>query len=126
MAARGIDVQGITHVINYELPDDVEVYTHRSGRTGRAGNTGICMSIVHSREIGKLKQIERMVQVPFHKLEIPSGKDVCRKQFFQFMDKLLQADISHGDYETYVPMLEEKFADMSKEEVLKESGSNGV
>jgi ATP-dependent RNA helicase DeaD len=119
VAARGIDVVGITHVINYELPDDVEVYTHRSGRTGRAGNTGICMSIVHSREVGKIKQIERMVQVPFHKLEIPTGKDVCRKQFFHFMEKLLQADISHGDYETYVPMLEEKFADITKEEVLK-------
>jgi ATP-dependent RNA helicase DeaD len=119
VAARGIDVVGITHVINFELPDDVEVYTHRSGRTGRAGNTGICMSIVHSREIGKIRQIERMVQVPFHKLEIPTGKDVCRKQFFHFMEKLLQADISHGDYETYVPMLEEKFADVSKEEVLK-------
>lgn len=119
VAARGIDVQGITHVINYELPDDVEVYTHRSGRTGRAGNTGISLSIVHSREIGKLRQIERIVQVPFHKMEIPSGKDVCRKQFFSFMDKLLQADISHGDYETYVPMLAEKFADISKEEVLK-------
>ncbi len=119
VAARGIDVKDITHVINFELPDDIEVYTHRSGRTGRAGNTGICMSIVHSREIGKLRQIERMVQVTFHKLEIPSGKDVCRKQFFKFMDKLLSADISHGDYETYVPMLEEKFADVSKKEVLK-------
>jgi ATP-dependent RNA helicase DeaD len=119
VAARGIDVQGITHVINYELPDDVEVYTHRSGRTGRAGKTGVCMSIVHAREIGKIRQIERMVQVPFHKLEIPSGKDVCRKQFFYFMDKLLQTDISHGDYETYVPMLNEKFQDISKEEVLK-------
>ena len=119
MAARGIDVKDITHVINYELPDDVEVYTHRSGRTGRAGNTGICMSVVHSRELGKLKQIERTVQVSFHKLEIPTGKDVCRKQFFHFMDKLLQTDISHGDYETYVPMLEEKFSDISKEEVLK-------
>ena len=119
VAARGIDVSGITHVINYELPDDVEVYTHRSGRTGRAGNTGICLSIVHSREIGKLRQIERIVQVPFHKLEIPGGKDVCRKQFFYFMEKLLQADISHGDYESYVPMLAEKFADISKEEVLK-------
>lgn len=119
VAARGIDVQGITHVINYELPDDVEVYTHRSGRTGRAGNTGICMSIVHTRELYKLKQIQSMVQAPFHKLEIPSGKDVCRKQFFGFMDKLLQTDISHGDYETYVPMLEEKFANVSKEEVLK-------
>ena len=119
VAARGIDVKDITHVINFELPDDIEVYTHRSGRTGRAGNTGICMSIVHSREVGRLKQIERIVKVPFHKLEIPSGKDVCRKQFFHFMDKLLQTDISHGNYESYVPMLEEKFADISKEDVLK-------
>jgi ATP-dependent RNA helicase DeaD len=119
VAARGIDVQGITHVINYELPDDVEVYTHRSGRTGRAGKTGICMSIVHTREVGRIRQIERMIQVNFHKLEIPTGKDVCRKQFYYFMDKLLQADISHGDYETYLPMLQEKFADVSKEEVLK-------
>ncbi len=119
VAARGIDVKEITHVINYELPDDIEVYTHRSGRTGRAGSTGISLSIVHSREIGKLKQIERIAQASFHKMEIPSGKDVCRKQFFHFMEKLLQADISHGDYETYVPMLAEKFADISKEEVLK-------
>src|SRR5882757_8416826 len=119
VAARGIDVKDITHVINYELPDDMEVYTHRSGRTGRAGNTGICMSIIHSREIGRLRQIERIIQVPMHKLEIPTGKDVCRKQFFHFMDKLLQTDISHGDYESYVPMLAEKFADVSKEDVLK-------
>jgi ATP-dependent RNA helicase DeaD len=123
VAARGIDVQGITHVINYELPDDVEVYTHRSGRTGRAGNTGVCLSIINSRELGKIRQIERMVQVPFHKVEIPTGKDVCRKQFFHFMEKLLSADISHGDYETYVPMLEEKFADVSKEEILKRVAS---
>jgi ATP-dependent RNA helicase DeaD len=119
VAARGIDVQGITHVINYELPDDMEVYTHRSGRTGRAGKTGVCMSVVHSREIGRIRAIERMIASPFHKLEIPTGKDVCRKQFYYFMDKMLQADISHGDYETYMPMLEEKFADISKEEVLK-------
>ncbi|MFT3747627.1 MAG: DEAD/DEAH box helicase [Agriterribacter sp.] len=119
VAARGIDVQGITHVINYELPDDVEVYTHRSGRTGRAGNTGICMSIIHSREIGKIRQIERIVQVPFHKLEIPGGKDVCRKQFYHFMDNLLQLDIDDSSYEPYIPMLEEKFANVSKEEILK-------
>ncbi len=123
VAARGIDVKDITHVINYELPDDIEVYTHRSGRTGRAGNTGICMSVVHTREIGKLRQIERIVQAPFHKLEIPSGKDVCRKQFFKFMDNLLSADISHSGYEAYVPVLEEKFADISKEEVLKRVAS---
>ncbi|HVF80750.1 MAG TPA: DEAD/DEAH box helicase, partial [Flavisolibacter sp.] len=119
VAARGIDVVGITHVINFELPDDIEVYTHRSGRTGRAGKTGVCLSIVHSREIGRIRQIERMAQVPFNKLEIPTGKDVCRKQFFYFMDKLLSTDISHGDYETYLPMLSEKFTDVSKEEVLK-------
>lgn len=119
VAARGIDVQGITHVINYELPDDIEVYTHRSGRTGRAGKTGVCMSIVTSRETGRIRQIERMVQVPFHKLDIPSGKDVCRKQFFSFMDKLMQTDISHGDYETYLPALQEKFSSVSKDEILK-------
>lgn len=119
VAARGIDVKEITHVINYELPDDTEVYTHRSGRTGRAGSTGICMSIVHSREMYKLKSIERLIQNKFNKSEIPSGKEVCRKQFYSFMDKLLQTDISHGDYKTFLPMLQEKFADVSKEEVLQ-------
>ena len=108
VADRGIDVVGITHVI-----------THRSGRTGRAGNQGICISIVHAKEMYKFKQIERINNSQFHKLDIPSGKDVCRKQFFHFMEKLLSADISHGDYETYVPMLAEKFADVSKEDVLK-------
>jgi ATP-dependent RNA helicase DeaD len=119
VAARGIDVDGITHVINYELPDDMEVYTHRSGRTARAGKTGICISICHSRESYKVKQLERMVNATFHKLDVPSGKDVCRKQFFHFMDKLMQADISNGDYETYMADLQEKFADISKEEVLQ-------
>lgn len=119
VAARGIDVHGITHVINYELPDDVEVYTHRSGRTGRAGNTGICMTIIHTRELGKIRQIERMVQAPFHKLEIPLGKDVCRKQFYHFIDNLMQLDIEDDSFEPYLPMLEEKFADVSKQEILK-------
>lgn len=119
VAARGIDVKEITHVINYELPDDTEVYTHRSGRTGRAGSTGVCMSIVHAREIYKLRNIERFIQTKFNKSEIPSGKDVCRKQFYTFMDKLLQTDISSGEYATFLPMLEEKFADISKEEVLQ-------
>lgn len=119
VAARGIDVDGITHVINFELPDDMEVYTHRSGRTGRAGKTGICLSICHSRESYKIKSLERMINAQFHKVDVPSGKDVCRKQFFHFMDKLMQADVSHGDYETYMPDLMEKFADVSKEEVLQ-------
>jgi len=119
VAARGIDVEGITHVINYELPDDIEVYTHRSGRTARAGKSGICISICHSRESYKIKQLEKMTNALFHRLDIPSGKDVCRKQFFYFMDKLMQADISHGDYETYMPDLLKKFEDISKEEVLQ-------
>ncbi len=119
VAARGIDVDGITHVINYELPDDMEVYTHRSGRTGRAGKTGICLSICHSRETFKIRSLEKMVNAQFHKLDIPSGKDVCRKQFFAFMDKLISTDISHGDYETYLPDLMQKFAAVSKEEVLQ-------
>jgi ATP-dependent RNA helicase DeaD len=116
VAARGIDVDGITHVINYELPDDMEVYTHRSGRTGRAGKTGVCLSICHSRESYKIKSLERMINARFHKVDVPSGKEVCRKQFFHFMDKLMQADVSHGDYETFLPDLMIKFADVSKEE----------
>lgn len=119
VAARGIDVQGITHVINYELPDDPEVYTHRSGRTGRAGKSGICLSIVTSRDTYRIKQIERMNNTRFHKLDIPAGKDVCRKQFFHFIDRLLQAEISHGEYETYVPLLKEKFAHIDKEEIMQ-------
>jgi ATP-dependent RNA helicase DeaD len=119
VAARGIDVDGITHVINYELPDDIEVYTHRSGRTARAGKSGICISICHSRESFKIRQLEKITNATFHKLDIPSGKDVCRKQFFYFMDKLINADISNGDYETYMPDLQKKFEDVSKEEVLK-------
>ena len=119
VAARGIDVDGISHVINYELPDDIEVYTHRSGRTGRAGKTGICLSICHSRETFKIRTLEKMVNASFHKLDIPSGKDVCRKQFFHFMDKLISTDISNGDYETYLPDLMKKFENVSKEEVLQ-------
>jgi ATP-dependent RNA helicase DeaD len=119
VAARGIDVQGITHVINYELPDDSEVYTHRSGRTGRAGKSGLSVSIVTPKEAYRLKQVERLMNTKFHKMDIPSGKDVCRKQFFHFIDRLLQADISHGDYETYLPSLREKFANVDKEEILQ-------
>jgi ATP-dependent RNA helicase DeaD len=119
VAARGIDVTGITHVINYELPDDVEVYTHRSGRTGRAGASGISVSIVTPKEIYRLRQIERLLNARVHKMDIPSGKDVCRKQFFHFIDKMLQADISHGEYETYIPLLQEKFGSIAKEEILQ-------
>jgi len=119
VAARGIDVKDISHVINYELPDDPEVYTHRSGRTGRAGKSGVCISIVTQREAFRLRQIEKLINNKFHKMDIPSGKDVCRKQFFHFIDKMLNADISHGEYETYLPLLKEKFAHVEKEEILQ-------
>ncbi|WP_346237207.1 DEAD/DEAH box helicase [Niabella insulamsoli] len=119
VAARGIDVQGITHVINYELPDDTEVYTHRSGRTGRAGRSGVSLSIVTPKEVYRLRQIEKLVNTKFHKMDIPSGKDVCRKQFFHFIDKMLNTDISHGEYETYLPVLKEKFEGVEKEEILQ-------
>jgi ATP-dependent RNA helicase DeaD len=119
VAARGIDVKEVTHVINYELPDDPEVYTHRSGRTGRAGKSGVCISIVTQREVYRLRQIEKLINNKFHKMDIPSGKDVCRKQFFHFIDKMLNADISNGEYETYLPLLKEKFAHVEKEEILQ-------
>ena len=119
VAARGIDVQGITHVINYELPDDLEVYTHRTGRTGRAGKSGIAISIVTSKELYRLRQVEKMLNNRFHKMDIPGGKDVCRKQFFHFIDKMLGADISDGEYEAYLPVLRERFAAVDKEEILQ-------
>lgn len=123
VAARGIDVDSITHVINYALPDEPEVYTHRSGRTGRAGKTGTCISILHSRETGRLRDIEYLLKAKFEKLEIPSGREVCEKQFFSFIEKLKAADISHGDYENYLPYLSEQFADMSKDEILQRVAS---
>ncbi len=119
VAARGIDVDGITHVINYELPDDMEVYTHRSGRTARAGKSGICISICHVKETYKIRGLEKLINAQFHKTDIPSGKEVCRRQFFHFMDKLINTDISHGDYETYLPDLMHKFENVTKEEVLQ-------
>jgi ATP-dependent RNA helicase DeaD len=119
VAARGIDVDNITHVINYELPDDNEVYTHRSGRTARAGKTGICLSICHQRETYKIRHLERMTSKRFNKVDIPTGKEVCRKQFFALMDKLVEADVSHGEYETYLPDLLERFAHFSKEDILQ-------
>jgi len=119
VAARGIDVDGITHVINFELPDDPEVYTHRSGRTARAGKKGICISILHSKELFKIKQIERLIKVEMHRMDIPDGKDVCRKKIFHFIDKLAETPSSEGMLDNYMDELEEKFADLSKGEIIK-------
>jgi ATP-dependent RNA helicase DeaD len=97
----------------------MEVYTHRSGRTARAGKSGICISICHVKETYKIRQLEKLINAQFHKTDIPSGKEVCRRQFFHFMDKLINTDISHGDYETYLPDLMHKFENVTKEEVLQ-------
>ncbi|MDI9338423.1 MAG: DEAD/DEAH box helicase [Alphaproteobacteria bacterium] len=119
VAARGIDVKDISHVINYELPDELEIYTHRSGRTGRAGKTGICYSIVHSKELFKIKQIGKMNSINFHQADIPSGHEVCRKQFFYFIDNFLATKNTTQDYDAYIPILETKFADLTKEDIIK-------
>ncbi len=123
VAARGIDVDGITHVINYSLPDDPEVYTHRAGRTARAGKSGICISIVSSKENGRVRQIEKMIDRQFTKAMVPSGEEVCEKQFLSFIDKIIAADVDHGDYERYVPMVMEKLKDLSKEEIINRVAS---
>ncbi len=119
VAARGIDVDNISHVINYALPDEPEVYTHRSGRTARAGKSGVCISILHSREMGRINDLERMMKVPFEKLLIPSGIEVCEKQFMSFIDKIKATEVNHGDYEQYMPYLTEQFADMTKDEIIQ-------
>lgn len=119
VAARGIDVDSITHVINYSLPDDIEVYTHRSGRTARAGKSGICISIIHSREKGKITQIERITKAKFLGKLIPTGEEVCEAQFFNFINRVLKVDIEHGAYENYLPSITEKFEGMDRDEIIK-------
>jgi ATP-dependent RNA helicase DeaD len=118
VAARGIDVSDITHVINYELPEDPEVYTHRSGRTGRAGKSGICMSLVTSREIGRIRQVERLAKTRFHKSDIPDGAEVVRKRLFHFLDKIEQAEPDNGFGDIYQKSIHEKFEAMDKDELI--------
>jgi ATP-dependent RNA helicase DeaD len=88
VAARGLDVNDLTHVINFSLPDELEAYTHRSGRTGRAGKTGVSISIVHVKEKGKIRQIERTINKTFVAAKMPTGKEICEKQVFHFMDQI--------------------------------------
>ena len=88
VAARGLDVDDLTHVINYGLPDDIESYTHRSGRTGRAGKKGTSISIIHSRERSKVKAIEKIIQKQFVDGTLPSAKDICSKQLYKTMDEM--------------------------------------
>jgi len=119
VAARGLDVDDLTHIINYSLPDDNEVYTHRSGRTGRAGKTGISISLVHLRERHILQQIERMVKKPFKAIAIPTGSEICGKQLFNWVKKLDNVVTDHQEIEKFLPEIKEKLAGLDREELLK-------
>ena len=118
VAARGIDVDDITHVINYQLPDEIETYTHRSGRTGRAGKEGISMVIVSKSEARKIKQIEKIIQQSFQKKEIPSGMEICEKQLYHLANSIKNTEINH-DIDTYLPAIEAVLDGISKEELIK-------
>ncbi len=119
VAARGIDVNDITHVINYELPDDPEVYTHRSGRTARAGKSGICMSIVSPKQISNIRQIERLVKQKFHKSDIPDGAEVIRKKLFFHLEQIAKAEPQADFAKLYHDMIHEQFADVDKDELIR-------
>lgn len=119
VAARGIDVNDLTHVINYELPDDPEVYTHRSGRTARAGKSGICMSIVSPKEISGIRNIERLVKQKFNRSDIPDGAEVVRKRLFFHLESIETAEPITDFAEIYLNSIHERFADMEKDELIR-------
>ena len=118
VAARGIDVDDITHVINYQLPDEPEIYTHRSGRTGRAGKTGISMVIVSKSEVRKIKGIERIIKKQFEKKEIPSGGDIVEVQLMSLANKIHTTETNH-EIDKHLESINELFADTDKEELIK-------
>ncbi len=119
VAARGLDVNDLTHVINYNLPDDPEVYIHRSGRTGRAGKKGISVTLIHMREKGKLKQVERTVNKPFVKKEVPSGKVICEKQLFSLIDRVEKVEVNNEQIGEFMPVIYKKLAWLEREELIK-------
>ncbi|WP_010229195.1 DEAD/DEAH box helicase [Gillisia marina] len=118
VAARGIDVDDITHVINYQLPDEPEIYTHRSGRTGRAGKTGISMVIVSKSELRKIKSIERIIKRNFEQKEIPDGMKICEVQLFHLANDIKNTTINH-DIDPYLPSIEAVLEGFTKEEIIK-------
>ncbi|MGB0432389.1 MAG: DEAD/DEAH box helicase, partial [Bacteroidia bacterium] len=119
VAARGIDVDNLTHVINYNLPDDTENYTHRSGRTGRAGNKGISIAIIHSREFGRLHEIERIIQKKFEKQQIPNGWDICQNQLHHYFDKISTLEVNEKTVGEFIPSAIEKLGHLDKEELIR-------
>ena len=119
VAARGIDVNNVTHVINYSLPDEIENYTHRSGRTARAGKTGVSIAIINSRETHKIRQIEKVIGKQFTKAEIPTGFDVVEKQLFGLVKRVHDVEVNEEQIEQYLPRIMDDFQEMSKEDVIK-------
>lgn len=119
VAARGLDVNDLSHVINYNLPDDIEAYTHRSGRTGRAGKTGVSIAIVHLRERYRIKEIEKKINKNFEKAEIPTGKEVCKKQLFHLIDRMERVDVDHGQIDGFLPEIYKKLEWLDKEDLIK-------
>ncbi|MBT7377042.1 MAG: DEAD/DEAH box helicase [Candidatus Marinimicrobia bacterium] len=119
VAARGLDVNDLTHVINYNLPDDEEVYVHRSGRTGRAGKSGISMAIIHTREIGRIRAIERISKIKFSCELVPTGKDICQKQLYSLMDKIKKVEVDEYQIEPFLPTIYEKLESLDREELIK-------
>ena len=118
VAARGIDVDDITHVINYQLPDETEIYTHRSGRTGRAGKTGVSMVIVSKSEVRKIKSIERIIKKQFEKKEIPSGMEICEVQLMSLANKVHNTEVNH-EIDKYLTDINQLFEDTDKDELIK-------
>ena len=119
VAARGLDVDSLTHVINYSLPDDPEVYTHRSGRTGRAGKSGISIAISNSREGRKLKSIENKSQINFIRQEVPSGKEICSKQLLKLIEKIQKVKVDEKQIEPFLEDIYLKLESLSREDLIK-------
>ena len=119
VAARGIDVNDLTHVINYNLPDDAEVYIHRSGRTGRAGKSGTCVSIVHTREIRKIKEIEKLTKKPLERKFVPTAEEITQKQLFHFIDRTEKVEINEESISQFLPSIYSKLAWLDREELIK-------
>ena len=119
VAARGLDVDNLTHVINYGLPDDIATYTHRSGRTGRAGKTGVSVSIVHLREKGKIRDIEKRIGKAFERKEVPSPKEIITKQLFNLADRLEKVSVDEEQINEYLPVIIKKLEWLSTEDLLK-------
>lgn len=119
VAARGIDVSDVTHVIHYGLPEDVENYTHRSGRTARAGKSGISLSIIGRKDVSKIKRLEKITNRPFEKREIPGAEEVCEKQLLAFVDTLKNVEIDEDALAAHLPALESQLGELTKEDLIK-------